>query len=155
MDRFSSELNALLSDTFNKILKLEEESIKRNNKAGLSMSELHLIEVVGKGKEVPKTISMIAVDLGITLSSVTIAVNKLVKRGFLVKQKNSEDGRSVYISLTLSGEKMFRYHSLFHEKMVRSITEHLSLDEQKTLIACVEKLNLLFSKNPEVVQGVE
>ena len=50
MDSFSSQLNAVLVDTFNNILKFEEDLLKHSTNIDLSINEMHLIEHVGKNK---------------------------------------------------------------------------------------------------------
>jgi hypothetical protein len=47
LDSFEKELNDILVDTFRSILKVEEDTLKRTL-IDLSISELHLLEAVGK-----------------------------------------------------------------------------------------------------------
>ena len=79
MDDFASKMNELLVDTFHSILKVEENMLSQFQ-SNLSISEMHLIEAIGKNKETGRTISDIANELSITSASVT-AINKLVKKG--------------------------------------------------------------------------
>jgi DNA-binding MarR family transcriptional regulator len=62
-----------------------------------------LIEAVGKNGNAPKTISDIATELGITSSTVTVAINKLMKKGYVEKSKDASDGRSVNVFLSPLG----------------------------------------------------
>lgn len=80
LDAFSRELNELLSDAFWSVLKIEEQTAKMAAQGDLSISELHMLEAVAKDETQGRSISALAADLKITLSSVTIAVNKLVKK---------------------------------------------------------------------------
>ena len=57
MDAFASALNDLLVNTFHSILKLEEQSLRRLNGTRLSLNELHLLEVVAKGRDAGRSIS--------------------------------------------------------------------------------------------------
>lgn len=82
MNDFEFHLNNLLVDTFRTILKVEEKMIQRSDSIALSVSEVHLIEAAYTEGNSGKTISDISQTLGITLPSVTISVNKLVKRAF-------------------------------------------------------------------------
>jgi len=145
MDEFVVLLNDLLVKTFRNILKFEEKSINYKNKMMISISEVHLIEAVAQSAN--KTISEIANELGITLSSVTVAVNKLVKKGFLAKDKSDIDGRSVIISLTRQGEKAKKLHGFFHQKMVREMSDQLSEEERTVLLRGIKKLNDFFEQS--------
>lgn len=144
MEKFNEDLNNFLVNTFNTILKLEESIIHHDNNTPLTISELHLIAAIED--ESGSTISQIASRLNITLASVTVAVNKLIKKGFLVKNKNINDGRSVFINLTESGKKMNEYHNMFHDNMIRSISEKLTEDEKAILLILVRKLESYFEE---------
>ena len=147
MDAFATQLNKTLVDTYRSITKVEEQALKNTGKMDLSISEMHLIEAVGKDKACGRTISDIAQELGITLPSVTVAINKLVKKGYVEKVKGENDARTVYVKLTKSGSKMDAVHRYFHEQMVRKISEGFSDGEKETLLKGIQKLNDFFKKS--------
>ncbi len=153
MDLFSEHLNDILVDTFRSILKVEEQLIKSSGKIDLSISELHLIESVGKNKDKGKTISDIADDLNITLPSVTVAINKLVRKGYVQKVKCENDGRVVYVSLTKLGKKMDAVHQYFHITMVRSVTKDLLEEEKNAMLKGIVKLNDFFKKKLDLMEA--
>ena len=134
MKPFEEQLNAVIVDTYRSILKVEETILKRSDK-------MHLIESVGKGKNKQRTISEIAEDLGITLPSVTVGINKLMKKGYVEKIRSEEDARIVYVSLTRMGKKIDSVHRYFHESMVRSIIRDMSEEEQQALYKGIMKLD--------------
>ncbi|AWW25725.1 MarR family winged helix-turn-helix transcriptional regulator [Acetobacterium carbinolicum] len=144
MDSFSSQLNAVLVDTFNTILKFEENLLKQSTNIDLSINEMHLIEHVGKNKNDGKTISDLAQSLNITLPSVTVAINKLVKKGYVKKEKSNTDGRVVYVRLTDKGLRIDKIHQYFHVKMVKDISSEMTVAEKEVLIHGMEKLNGFF-----------
>ncbi|MFZ5974014.1 MAG: MarR family winged helix-turn-helix transcriptional regulator [Bacillota bacterium] len=146
MDAFSVELNEILVDTFRCILKVEEQAIRKSERIDLSISEMHLIESVGKKNDPGRTISDIADDLSITLPSVTVAINKLMKKGYVKKVKSENDGRVVHVTLTELGLKIDAVHRYFHEKMVRSVAKELSDDEKNAMVKGIKKLNAFFKK---------
>lgn len=144
MDDFSRELNDLLVTTFWSVLKVEEQMVKADHSLNLSINELHLIESVGKADEDGKTISEIALDLGIARPSVTISINKLVQKAYVSKRKDPTDGRLVYVALTESGKKVNHVHSYFHLQMVREISKTLDENEKNVLLKSLSKLNSFF-----------
>ena len=145
------ELNELLVDTFNVILKSEEQSLRKNSKADLSVSEYHLIETIAKNG--PSTISGIAAAQGITLPSVTIAIKKLEKKGYVEKIKSAEDARSVSVELTEAGKKINEFHQRFHTHMISQITKNISDEEKELLYQVILKLNKYFNKALTVLRG--
>ena len=149
MDAFSQELNELLSDAFWSVLKIEEQAT--NNVAGgdLSISELHMLEAVAKDEEQGRSISALAADLHITLSSVTVAVNKLVKKGYVEKVRSEQDGRQVFVKLTRMGRKVNAGHLYFHENMVRNLSDGMSEEEKEVLVKAMKNLNKFFKRKLE------
>ena len=145
MDTFESRLNELLIQTFRDILKVEE-LILRRSAPRLSVAEVHLVEAVRKGKDRVLTVTEIASELQIAVPSATVAVNKMVKKGYITKEKSSEDGRVVNIRLTREGEKIFRLHRYIHLKMVRAAAQELTEEEKDTLLVGVRHLDEFFKK---------
>ena len=146
MKPLEEQLNDLIVDAYRSILRVEEAILKRSDSIDLSINEMHMLEAVGKGKNKPKTISEIAEDLGITLPSVTVAINKLVKKGYVEKLRGEEDARIVYVTLTKQGKKIDSVHRYFHESMVRSIISGMSEQEQQVLYQGILKLDLFLKK---------
>ena len=146
MDTYGEMLNDLFNETFSNINKVEEFTL-RESKVQATISEVHLIEAIGKLEEA--TVSDIAAHLGITLASVTNAVNKLNQRGYILKEKNPLDGRSVHVSLTKAGQRVFRLHKYFHRRMIMTITKDMAEDEREMLLRCVTKLNEFFKESAE------
>ena len=146
MDAFSEQLNEILVDTFRCILKVEEKAIRSSEKVNLTISEMHLIESVGKKGRPGSTIGDIASDLSITPPSVTVAINKLMKKGYVRKVRSENDGRVVHVTLTDLGKKVDAVHRYFHETMVRSVAKELAEDEKDAMYKGIQKLNAFFKR---------
>ena len=149
MDTFAQELNDLLVETFWNILKVEELMLQSGSGNDLSLSELHVIESVGKSGEAGRTISEIALDLDVALPSVTVQINKLQKKGYVEKHKDELDGRVVYAKLTKQGQKMDTVHAFFHRQMVLAVAEGVDEKEKEVLIQGITKLRNFFEKKSE------
>jgi len=144
MNDFTNMLNNILVETYHNIVRVEENFLRNNSKIDLSIREMHLIEYVGQDKMNGKTISDIAEYLKVAKPSVTVAVMKLVKKGYLVKQGSEKDGRVVHVILTKSGKVVEAYHHLYHVRMVQEIEKDFDPEEQERLIKVIKKLNDFF-----------
>ena len=151
MDLFSRTLNGLLSDTFRSILKIEEQAVKESEQSNLSINELHLLESVAKNPDRGMTISDIAMDQNITMPSVTVAINKLAKKGYVEKVRCEDDGRRVFVKLTTLGRKVNSGHQYFHENMVRNVAASMTEEEKAVLVQGIIKLNEFFAKRLESI----
>lgn len=146
MDAFSAALNDLLVNTFHSILELEEESLRRISASRLSISEMHLLEAIAGGKEEGRSISDIARELSITLPSVTTAVNKLTRKGYVSKCRDQSDGRLVLVQLTREGRRAETAHRVFHRSMVQAASKGLPLDEKQALLKGLLNLHNFFKE---------
>jgi len=136
-------VNELLVDIFNRILAIEGESLKQKD-IKLSMSEIHVLEAVTKVAE--PTMTNIAKKLGITVGSLTVSVNTLYQKGFLSRERDSEDRRKVVIGLLPKAEEVMEIHNDFHNDMINSIFQDLKIEEDELLISSLEKLSSYFKK---------
>jgi DNA-binding MarR family transcriptional regulator len=136
-------VNELLVDIFNRILAIEGESLKQKG-IKLSMSEIHVLEAVIKVEE--PTMTNIAKKLGITVGSLTVSVNTLYQKGYLSRERDSEDRRKVVIGLLPKAEEVMETHNDFHNDMINSIFHDLKVDEDEILISSLKKLSSYFKK---------
>lgn len=144
MQGFAQMLNNMLVEVYHNILRVEEEFLKNNNRINLSIREMHLIECVGMNREEGKTVSEIAEYLKVARPSVTVAVNKLERKGYLEKQGCRTDGRIVRVRLSREGRKVDAYHRQYHMNMVRAIEAEFTPEERELLLHTIVKLNDFF-----------
>ncbi|MEG0371267.1 MAG: MarR family transcriptional regulator [Clostridium sp.] len=135
-------INELLVDIFNDILIIEQKAISYGEFKDLSVTEIHTIEAIGISDL--KSMSEIAAELQITVGTLTIAINNLVKKAYVERQKSDNDRRVVRISLTKKGKLVYRLHEGFHSDMVTSGIDGLSEYESDVLAKSLHKLNVFF-----------
>lgn len=145
MDARLEELNTLLEDTFSSILRVEEKNLRSAGEGNLSISEFHTLQSVGDGEE-GRSVGEIAEDLGVTVPTVTVSVNRLVKKGYVVKSKSPQDARITLIRLTDEGRRMNRLHRFFHEQMILAIRGEFDDEEMDCLMRCIHKLHAFFEE---------
>jgi len=145
VNRSFAVLNELLVDLFNDILIIEQNALAEGKFNDLSITEIHTIEEIGMYGS--RTMSEIAMDLGITVGTLTIAMNNLVKKGYVNRQRSDRDRRVVEISLTRKGKLAFRVHEKFHTDMIKNTIDGLTDEEGVVLNSALEKLNKFFKSN--------
>lgn len=142
MPTYESELNELLEDIYRNVRVMEEKDLKKS-RLNLSIGEMHLLEQIGKGQN-GMTVSEIAQKQNVTKPSVTVAVNKLVQKGYCEKQHVESDGRAVLVTLTKLGRRVNAFHARFHRNMIREVTSDLTETEQEKLLEIMGRLNHYF-----------
>ena len=144
MDKSTLMINELLVQLFNDVLQIEEQSLKSGVLSELSITEVHTIEAIGMYTE--RTMSEVAQKLKITVSTLTTAVNKLIKKGYVERKRIEEDRRVVLVKLTKKGKLAYRIHEKFHREMVNTAIDGLNLEEEGLLISSLNKINEFFKE---------
>ena len=142
MERNTIEINNLLHDIFQNMNKYEEYSLQRGELKELSITEIHTIECIGRHE--PVNMSLVASELGITQSTLTVAIDKLVKKNYVIRQRDENDRRVVMIKLDNKGRLAYKMHERFHKLLVRRMTTELTHNEEGIVISSLGKINNFF-----------
>lgn len=141
MDRYIT-LNEALVNLFRDVMDIEQKAIITQDFKDITNNDMHVIEAIGLGE--PKNMSTIAKELSVTVGTLTIAMNSLVKKGYVLRERGMEDRRVVYISLSDQGKTAYEQHKRFHRAMIDEINEELTSEEMEVLIKTLTKLNRWF-----------
>lgn len=137
----------LLVETFNSILRVEENVVRNRLTEGLTISEVHTIHAIGLHGSSP--MNVIAARLDVTLATCTTAVGKLVAKGFAERSRSDTDRRQVLVSLTKEGRQAYRVHELFHKEMVDAAFADLTEEEEAVLVRALTKVKDFFEEPGE------
>lgn len=146
MDSYET-LNQILVSLFRDIIDIEQQAIITEEFKDITSNDMHVIDAIGIG--IPKNMSTIARELSVTVGTLTIAMNSLVKKGYVVRNRGQEDRRVVYISLSDKGKLVYDNHARFHKEMIDNIMKQLESNEMEALIKALTKLNLWFQNRRE------
>ena len=135
-------VNNILVRLFKDILDIEERALITSEYKDISVNDMHIMEAIGIQES--KNMSTVAKTMSVTVGTLTIAINHLVKKGYVDRQRSSEDRRVVYISLSEKGVKAYYHHKKFHEQMIDSVVKELTEEELEALVKALTKLNTWF-----------
>lgn len=138
MDAYET-LNDVLVHLFRDITNLEEKAIVTSEFSDITNNDMHVIQAIGM--EEPKNMSTIAKELSVMVGTLTIAMNSLVKKGYVTRERGREDRRVVYISLSEKGQCAYRNHENFHRQMIEAALDGLSPEETEVLTKTLMKLD--------------
>ena len=132
----------MLVRLFRNINVIEERAICTGDYKDVTANDMHVIEAIDM--EEARNMSSVARSLGVTTGTLTIAVNSLVKKGYVERARSEEDRRVVLVSLSEKGKRAYLHHRQFHEQMIEAIVEELSEEEQAVLEKALVKLDRFF-----------
>lgn len=136
----------ILVKLFQDIMAIEEKAIITEEFQDISNNDMHIIEAVGMGA--PQNMTSVAKKLSITVGTLTIAINNLVKKGYVARKRGEKDRRVVFLFLTEKGQKAYRHHEKFHDDMIRATIAGLDEEETRVLVKALTNLKDFFYHYP-------
>ncbi len=120
---------------YEKLSSWEHEVVRGSD---LTPGQMHAIEIIGHEKSL--RMKDLAEKLGVTTGTLTVSVDKLERKGLILRKPHETDRRSYRIVLTDAGEEHFAKHHEFHIKLTEEIASSLTPEELKTFEQVLEKV---------------
>jgi len=143
--RGSKEFKIILVKLFNDILDYEESVLRASEFKDLTNNDIHVIRAIGMNEN--KNMSMIAKELAVTIGTLTISINSLVRKGYVIKERSEKDKRVVFVNLSSKGEAAFSRNEELYDQMVNSMLEDLEGNEMDILMKSLLKVNRCIKQN--------
>jgi Transcriptional regulators len=144
MKKAHEMLNDILVILFNEILDIEEEALCVGEFSDISVNDMHIMEAIGL--EEPQNMSSVAKKMSVTMGTLTVCMNSLVKKKYVERTRSDEDRRVVYLSLLPKGERACAHHAAFHAEMIEAVEAGMDEKEMKVLIGSLNRLEKFFQK---------
>ena len=145
MEKAYDTFNDVLVNLFNEIMDIEARAIITPEFKDITNNDMHVIEAIGL--DTAKNMTSVAKTLEVTTGTLTIAVNSLVKKGYVDRVRSEEDRRVVLVSLSDKGKKAYLHHRKFHEDMIEAVVSEMTEEEQQVLEKALIKLITFFREN--------
>ncbi len=139
MDHSIDKINSFLVAIFNEVMDIEEHALRVSTFSDLSIKEMHTVEAIGMYDH--HTTSEVAKILNITAGTLTVAINSLVKKGYVERIRMKNDRRVVNLGLTKKGRLLYRLHDKFHREMVENTIHDMDNQEVEVLLKGLNNLH--------------
>ena len=140
MNGFAAQFSQLLGELYECLKKSEQETLPGHQKLPLSAGEFHLLEQIDQTPEGQISVSDLAKRLQVAKPSASVAVNKLLRKGFVRKSPSRWDGRSILVSLTHQGKLACAYHGYCRRQHFAQRSQAYTEEERCSLLRCMETL---------------
>ena len=137
LDRHVPEFLQLIREFEQRFRVLDAETVNGPHE-NLSLQELRLVEYLGDGER--KIMKDLAAHLLLAVNSVTSLVDNLEKKGYVARQRSTEDRRVIYVELTESGRELFKTASIEKQACIRWLLGGLTVAERDTFIQLFRKM---------------
>lgn len=105
---------------------------------GANEKELYVIVYIGENKNVKMT--EIADYIESPMSTLTSIVDKLVDKGFIIRDHSVEDRRVVNVSLSEKGKESYKLIATKKKKVAQAMLSKLSEKDQDLMISFLKEL---------------
>jgi len=120
--------------------------------SGLCLSDFAALEVLlHKGH---LTISEIQAKVPLASGSMTAAVDRIEKKGFIVRKTTPEDRRARLLELTPAGKRVVESAFKKHAQDLEAVMSVLSEEEKRQMYALVKKLGLFAAESSRDREGL-
>ena len=113
--------------------------------SGLCLSDFAALEMLlHKG---PLTISEIQAKVPLASGSMTAAVDRIERKGFIIRKTTPEDRRARLLELTPAGKRVVESAFKKHAQDLEAVMSVLSDEEKRQMYALVKKLGLFAAES--------
>ena len=88
----------------------------------------------------PTPLSQLASHMGVTVSTMSIAVDRLVRQGYVVRDRAESDARVRHVRLTAAGERLRAAQKVLEPRLVRAMLSRLSPADRRDALRGLELL---------------
>ena len=105
---------------------------------GYTLRQLYYIELINKHENI--SVSELAKMLDVKKSTISIAINQLIKRNIVTKNQSIIDKRFYFLQLTPQGKDIMKIHMKVHNDAIKQIIKILNQKEVEYFIKTVNKI---------------
>lgn len=131
-----------IQENFNYIANLtwviEEKTMDPKQIPDLTLGEIHVLETVDNHNNEPMT--TIARALKVTVGSLITCVNRLIAKEYLIRIRDEDDRRVIRLSVTPKAKKIIKVHDKFHEEIINSVLEGVTLRDTGKVLAQIARV---------------
>ena len=88
----------------------------------------------------PTPLSQLATHMGVTVSTMSIAVDRLVRQGYVARDRAESDARVRHVRLTPAGERLREAQKVLDPHLVRAMLSRLSRADRRDALRGLELL---------------
>ncbi|HHU56323.1 MAG TPA: MarR family transcriptional regulator [Acholeplasmataceae bacterium] len=117
----------------------EKEYLRKHEITDVSPTEIKVLYQIGISNT--KSMSDIARGLMITKGTLSITVNTLVKKGYIIRNRHKQDRRVIVLYLTKKAILVIKKYQKFYNQLLTNLMKEIKLQDAINLNNVLSKLN--------------
>lgn len=128
-------LSDLIIEFYEKLSSWEQAVVRDT---AITLPQMHTLEILGQ--QSPLRMKELAAKMGVTTGTLTVGVDRLEKQGLVARIPHETDRRSILVTLTATGQELYREHHTHHLHLTRELQSALTPEEAEQLRTILSKL---------------
>lgn len=128
----------IISELSHNLGEMEELAKEHYQFRELTITQMHYLEVISRLGN--PNITELAYELQLSKPTVTVGVDRLIEKEYVIKVPSDEDRRNSHLHLTIKGKRINDMHEYAHKSFAGLIAESLNEQEIEQLALLLEKL---------------
>ena len=133
------DLSTLIIEFYEKLSSWEHAVVRGSS---ITLPQMHTLEILGQHPSL--RMKELAAKMGVTTGTLTVTVDRLEKRGLVVRAPNESDRRSILVELTGRGRALYEEHHKLHLDLTRELSAALGHGGTQTFTDILRKLAQAF-----------
>lgn len=110
----------------------------------LSMAQIQVLQLVDEGCT---SMRVLAQELQITMPTLTVLVDRLVKNGYVERTKDKKDRRVVHLAMTKKGQRIWKQSIMAKKKRLEHLLSNMTKKDKKDLLRILNNMSAIISKD--------
>ncbi len=145
IDNYINNIGESFFEFQSKLQFFEREYLKHYDIIDVTPNEVKVLYIIGTSNT--KSMSDIASQLKVTKGTLSISVNSLVKKGYVIRTRHKQDRRVIIVYLTKKSIKIVKHYSKFYFTLVANLIRKFDTERMLHLSEVMEELNKLIETN--------
>lgn len=144
-DNLIFNIGDLFFEFQSKLQFFEREYLRKYGIDDVTPNEVKVLYIIGTSNT--KTMTEIANQLKITRGTLSITVDSLVKKGYVIRTRHKQDRRIIILYLTRKSLMIVKHYGKFYYALLSSLIKLLEEDKIYVVEEILEKLNQIIETN--------
>lgn len=145
IDSFINTIGESFFEFQSKLQFFEREYLKKFDITDVTPNEVKVLYIIGTSNT--KSMSDIANELRVTKGTLSISINSLVKKGYVIRTRHKQDRRVIIVYLTRKSLRIVRHYGKFYFTLISKLIYELDEERIMHLAEVLESLNNIIETN--------
>lgn len=122
----------------------EERAMVESRRFGIPSAEIELLKLLGQDKYA--TVTGLSSRLGVAKSRITKLISGLMKKGYVIKTEDPQDGRVKLFTLSTEGKVVLKHIVEYETETFKKLVSFLALEEKGMIIKALDSLRMAMER---------